>query len=124
MLLPDGRVGYTRSGAFSRNAEGTVVTASGYPLQPEITIPSDTLTINIASDGIVSVQLPGRLMLKKLVRSLLLIFLIGRVCLNGESMLMESLQVVPPSLQHHSLCMGRTVQGSLKAQRQCSARAC
>ena len=60
MLLPDGRVGYTRSGAFSRNAEGTVVTASGYPIQPELTIPVDVLSINIASDGIVTVQMPGQ----------------------------------------------------------------
>ena len=47
VLLPDGRVAYTRSGAFSRNAEGTVTTASGYPIQPEITIPAEALSINI-----------------------------------------------------------------------------
>ena len=35
-LLPDGRVGYTRSGILSRNAEGVLTTTSGYVLQPQI----------------------------------------------------------------------------------------
>ena len=30
VLMPDGRVGYTRNGAFSRNAEGLLTTSSGY----------------------------------------------------------------------------------------------
>ena len=29
ILMPDGRVGFTRNGSFSRNAEGTLVTPSG-----------------------------------------------------------------------------------------------
>ena len=45
VLMPDGQIGYTRNGAFMRNAEGTVVTASGYALQPEIQIPEDAATI-------------------------------------------------------------------------------
>ena len=36
VLMPDNRVGYTRNGSFSRNAEGTLTTASGYVVQPEI----------------------------------------------------------------------------------------
>mgnify|MGYP000471605795 CR=1 FL=1 len=38
-LMPDGRVGYTRAGAFSRNAEGLMTTASGYVVQPQVQIP-------------------------------------------------------------------------------------
>ena len=37
--MPDGRVGFTRNGAFGRNAEGLLTTASGYVIQPEIAIP-------------------------------------------------------------------------------------
>ncbi len=59
VLLPDGRVAYTRNGTFSRNNEGQVTTSSGYVLQPELAIPDDALEINVSSDGIVSVQLPG-----------------------------------------------------------------
>ena len=60
VLMPDGQIGYTRNGAFMRNAEGTVVTASGYPLQPEIQIPEGTNEINVSSDGIISVMLAGQ----------------------------------------------------------------
>jgi flagellar basal-body rod protein FlgG len=60
VLLPDGRIGYTRNGSFSRNAEGTLTTPSGYVLQPEIQIPDSVTQINISSDGIVSVQIAGQ----------------------------------------------------------------
>ncbi|MEL6550191.1 MAG: flagellar basal-body rod protein FlgG [Pseudomonadota bacterium] len=59
VLLPDGRIGYTRNGTFSQNAEGTVTTTSGYVLQPEIQIPRGALSISISRDGIVSVVEPG-----------------------------------------------------------------
>jgi len=58
-LLPDGRVGYTRAGAFSRNADGLMTTASGYVVQPQIQIPDDATNINIAGNGAVSVTVPG-----------------------------------------------------------------
>ena len=58
-LLPDGRVGYTRAGAFSRNAEGLLTTTSGYVVQPQIQIPEDATSINIAANGAVSVTTPG-----------------------------------------------------------------
>ena len=59
VLLPDGRVGFTRNGSFSRNAEGTLVTPSGYTLQPEIAIPEGVTEINVSADGLVSVQVAG-----------------------------------------------------------------
>jgi len=37
-----------------------MVTASGYALQPGITLPDDTQTISISTDGVVSVQLSGQ----------------------------------------------------------------
>ena len=59
VLLPDGRIGYTRDGTFSMNQEGTMTTASGYVLQPEIAIPQGASQISISNDGIVSVIMPG-----------------------------------------------------------------
>ena len=59
VLLPDGTTAYTRDGAFSKDSQGTLVTASGYPVQPNITIPADALTLTIAKDGAVSVTQPG-----------------------------------------------------------------
>src|SRR6202161_1980621 len=35
----EGPLAYTRDGSFSMDAQGNVVTASGYPLSPAITIP-------------------------------------------------------------------------------------
>ena len=40
VLQPSGTVGYTRDGSFQVNAQGQLVTSSGYPLQPAITIPN------------------------------------------------------------------------------------
>src|SRR5687767_12232771 len=40
ILMPDGTFGYTRDGSFQVNAQGELVTSSGYQVQPGITIPS------------------------------------------------------------------------------------
>ena len=60
VLMPDGTLAYTRDGSFQTNATGQVVTASGYVLQPAITIPSGAQSITIGSDGTVSVLLAGQ----------------------------------------------------------------
>jgi flagellar basal-body rod protein FlgG len=60
ILMPDGNLAYTRDGTFQRNAEGEMVTASGYVLQPSITIPDGAQSVTIGNDGVVSVQLAGQ----------------------------------------------------------------
>jgi flagellar basal-body rod protein FlgG len=57
--LADGSLAYTRDGAFQVNSEGTVVTANGDVLQPQITLPSDAVSVTIAKDGTVTVTQPG-----------------------------------------------------------------
>ncbi len=59
VLMPDGTTGYTRDGAFQTNAQGQLVTANGYVLQPPVTIPANATTTTIAADGTVSVSQPG-----------------------------------------------------------------
>ena len=59
VLLPDGRVGYTRNGTFSTNSEGVLTTSSGYVVQPEIALPDGVSQINISRDGIISVLVAG-----------------------------------------------------------------
>lgn len=59
ILTPDGNVAYTRDGTFQRNSQGELVTASGYLVQPSITIPDGAQSITIGTDGTVSVQLAG-----------------------------------------------------------------
>lgn len=57
ITLPDGEIGYTRDGSFKLNRDGTVVTADGFPLEPEVSIPEDATNITVGSDGTVSVTL-------------------------------------------------------------------
>lgn len=56
---PDGTTAYTRDGSFKRDANGAIVTADGYFLQPQITIPQNAQQVNIGEDGTVSAQVPG-----------------------------------------------------------------
>jgi flagellar basal-body rod protein FlgG len=58
--LPNGEIAYTRAGSFHLNREGSVVTADGNPIDPQITIPNDALTITVGTDGTVSVTQPGQ----------------------------------------------------------------
>lgn len=59
VLMPDGSTAYTRDGSFQMDSQGQLVTASGYVVQPAITIPADAQTITIAKDGTVSVTQPN-----------------------------------------------------------------
>jgi flagellar basal-body rod protein FlgG len=60
VLMPDGSFAYTRDGSFKMSAEGELVTASGYKVQPGITIPGGATSISIGSDGVVSAQVTGQ----------------------------------------------------------------
>ncbi len=59
VLLPDGTAAYTRDGSFQIDNQGQIVTASGYVVQPAITIPAAAQSITIGRDGTVSVTLAG-----------------------------------------------------------------
>jgi len=59
ILMPDGTTGYTRDGSFQRDSQGQLVTASGFPVQPAITLPANATTVTIGRDGVVSVTQPG-----------------------------------------------------------------
>ena len=59
ILMPDGSVAYTRDGSYQMDAQGQIVTSSGYQLQPAITIPANTQSITIGTDGTVSVMVAG-----------------------------------------------------------------
>ncbi len=58
--LPDGGTAYTRDGSFQLDAQGQIVTNSGYLVQPGITIPANAQSVTIAPDGTVTVALPGQ----------------------------------------------------------------
>ncbi|MBS8226186.1 flagellar basal-body rod protein FlgG [Vannielia litorea] len=51
VTLPSGISAYTRDGALKRSADGLIVTADGYGVVPDITIPEDARAISINADG-------------------------------------------------------------------------
>jgi flagellar basal-body rod protein FlgG len=59
VLMPDGSSAYTRDGTLQMDDTGQLVTPMGYPVQPGITIPENTLSITVSSDGVVSVLESG-----------------------------------------------------------------
>ena len=54
---PDGTTAYSRDGSFKVSSTGQLVTSSGAPVVPAITIPNNASTITIGRDGTVSVEL-------------------------------------------------------------------
>jgi len=60
VTMPDGTLGYTRDGSFSLDQNGNIVNANGNPLDPQITIPQDALSVTIATDGTVTVTETGQ----------------------------------------------------------------
>jgi len=59
ILMPDGSTAYTRDGSLQKGPSGELVTATGYNLEPNITIPDGALSVSISSDGVVSVVTAG-----------------------------------------------------------------
>ncbi|ERE06414.1 MULTISPECIES: flagellar basal-body rod protein FlgG [Chromobacteriaceae] len=57
--LPNGTTAYTRDGEFQRNSNGDVVTAMGYPMNPNINIPANATQITVSTAGVVQYTLPG-----------------------------------------------------------------
>ncbi|MCX7965205.1 MAG: flagellar basal-body rod protein FlgG [Syntrophorhabdaceae bacterium] len=60
VILPTGEKGYTRAGSLKRDSDGKIVTSDGYPLEPSITIPNNTISISIRPNGIVSAKIAGQ----------------------------------------------------------------
>ncbi|MBV9035645.1 MAG: flagellar basal-body rod protein FlgG [Acidobacteriaceae bacterium] len=57
---PSGDLAYTRSGLFQLDRNGNMVTAEGDPIEPQITIPANALSVTIGQDGTVSYMMPGQ----------------------------------------------------------------
>jgi flagellar basal-body rod protein FlgG len=57
---PDGTIGYTRDGSFKRDANGSIVTADGYLLSPQITVPANATQVSVGADGTVTALIPGQ----------------------------------------------------------------
>ncbi|MTH96615.1 flagellar basal-body rod protein FlgG [Roseibium sp. RKSG952] len=58
---PDDEIIYTRAGSFNKNADGRLVTIDGYPVEPAIVFPENTIDIVINESGQVFAQVDGEL---------------------------------------------------------------
>ncbi|CAO97082.1 flagellar basal-body rod protein FlgG [Erwinia tasmaniensis] len=58
--MPDGTTAYTRDGSFQTDQNGQLVTNAGFPVQPAIVIPPNSLSMTISRDGVVSVTQQGQ----------------------------------------------------------------
>jgi flagellar basal-body rod protein FlgG len=61
IMQPNGEVAYTRAGSFKLDNQGRIVTSDGFLLEPELSIPSDSLAVSIGTDGTLSVLQAGQL---------------------------------------------------------------
>jgi len=114
--LPDGTQAYTRDGTFQLNADGQLVTSSGYTLEPAITIPPGTQSVTIGSDGVVSVALAGQSDSVQ-VGSLQIVDFVNPAGLQprGENLYVETVASGPPQPGTPGLNgLGLLVQGALE----------
>ena len=58
--LPNNEEAYTRAGAFQKSAEGMLVTAEGYEVQPGINIPDNAIDVTINQSGEVLATVEGQ----------------------------------------------------------------
>ncbi|MEW6594403.1 MAG: flagellar basal-body rod protein FlgG [Thermodesulfobacteriota bacterium] len=55
-IIRNGEEYYTRSGAFTRDADGYIVTQNGDRLQPEFAIPPEAVSVSIDSSGLLQAK--------------------------------------------------------------------
>ncbi|HUV94347.1 MAG TPA: flagellar hook-basal body complex protein [Anaerolineae bacterium] len=107
--LPDGTLAYTRDGQFQVDGNGQLVTATGYALDPTITVPAQATAFVVNADGVVlgmfeaADETPGQIMRE--MRE------VGRVSLVGF--------VNPDGLHRtgHNLLLATPASGEALAQR-------
>lgn len=59
VLRPDGTQAFTRDGSLKVDNTGQIVNNNGYPIQPGLTIPAQTIGLTIGTDGTVSATIAG-----------------------------------------------------------------
>jgi flagellar basal-body rod protein FlgG len=97
--MPDGTIGYTRAGSFQLNAEGEIVTADGYRVEPGIAINPEATAVTINKSGEVSVKLSGNVA-PQIVGQLQLATFANKAGLEaiGDNLFLESPASGPPNV--------------------------
>ena len=113
---PDGTIGYSRDGSLKLDETGRVVNSEGMPLQPEITVPSEATSVQIAKDGGVSVNVAGSSTPQKIGQIELARFIneAGLMSQGGNMMTASSSTGVPVTGNPGQSGLGTTQQGYLE----------
>jgi len=116
ILLPDGTQAYTRDGTFQVDADGQLVTSSGYTVQPAVTIPAGASGVTIGMDGVVSAIPPGQSAAVQVGTLQLTDFLNpSGLQPRGQNLYTETASSGPPQTGTPGLNgLGTLVQGSLE----------
>ena len=115
--LPDGTLAYTRDGGLQRDANGQLVTAGGYAVQPPINVPDNALELTIGKDGTVSVTQPGAPGVSVQIGQMQLATFVNPVGLQsmGENLLVETDSSGPANVLQAGLDgAGQILQGYLE----------
>jgi flagellar basal-body rod protein FlgG len=99
VTLPDGTTAYTRDGALKLSNTGQIVTADGYTVIPNITVPANATDISINAAGQVQATIPGQVN-QQLLGQLQLANFINDAGLqaNGDNLLSETEASGPPTV--------------------------
>jgi flagellar basal-body rod protein FlgG len=116
ITLPDGTLAYTADGSFHMDGQGNLVTANGYAMSPAITIPANSQSITIGSDGTVTVTTAGSATPTQVGQIQLADFLNSAgLQPRGDNLLIESVSSGAPQVGTPGTNgLGATQQGSLE----------
>jgi flagellar basal-body rod protein FlgG len=114
--LPTGETAYTRNGQLHLNANGEIVNANGFLLEPTITIPENTNNITISQDGTVSASILGVVQPQELGQITLTDFVnpAGLQSLGGNLFVATAASGDPQSGTAGENGLGSLIQGSLE----------
>ncbi len=114
--LPTGETAYTRNGQLHLNANGEIVNANGFLLEPTITVPENTNNITISQDGTVSASILGVVQPQELGQITLTDFVnpAGLQSLGGNLFVATAASGDPQSGTAGENGLGSLIQGSLE----------
>ncbi len=118
VTMPDGSVGYTRDGSFKINAQGQVVTNSGFAVANGITVPAEAENLTISAEGAVSASVKeGGRMVSRQIGTIALASFINPAGLEprGQNLYIETAASGQPNTGTPGLNgMGTLMQGYLE----------
>lgn len=59
ITMPNGDIRYTRDGSLHLNANNNLVTADGFLVSPQISVPQNALSLSIGTDGTITATMPN-----------------------------------------------------------------